>query len=156
MSDVNTSKTRLVWFPMLRGYLVWTALANLAWEFVQLPLYTIWAERSLTYNAFAVVHCTAGDVLIALAALLFALVVAGTDDWPTRRFGPVLVVATVAGVGYTIYSEWLNTGVRVAWSYSQWMPVVPGLGTGLAPLAQWLVLPPLGLWLCRRRFAGRR
>ena len=47
------------------------------------------------------------------------LVVAGTEDWPTRRFGPALAVATVAGVGYTIYSEWLNTGLRVAWSYPE-------------------------------------
>jgi len=66
MSDVSTSKPRSAWFPMLRACLVWTALANLAWEWVQLPLYTIWAERSRPYNAFA--------------AVLLALVVAGTEE----------------------------------------------------------------------------
>ena len=33
------------------------------------------------------------------------------------------------------------------------MPVMPGLDTGLVPLGQWLILPPLGLWLWRLRAA---
>ncbi len=140
---------------MIRSYLLWIALANLVWEAAQLPLYTIWTERSLAYNAFAVVQCTAGDVLIALATLLLAIVVVGTAEWPARRFGAVATAATVLGAGYTVYSEWINTGVRLTWAYSEWMPVVPGLGTGLAPLGQWLILPSLGLWLCRRRAARR-
>lgn len=150
-AGVSTAATWRSWFPMMRGYLLWTALANLVWETAQLPLYTIWTERSFAYNAFAIAHCTVGDVLIALATLLLALVLAGSAEWPARRFGAVAVVATVLGVGYTVYSEWVNAGVRLTWAYSEWMPVVPGLGTGLAPLGQWLVLPPLGLWLCRRR-----
>ena len=140
-----------MWLAMLRRYLLWTGIANLLWELAQLPLYTIWVERSLAYNLFAVAHCTVGDVLIAAAALILALVVVGSGEWPLRRAGQVILVATLAGVGYTIYSEWLNTGVRLTWAYSQWMPIVPGLKIGLAPFAQWVVLPPLGLWLCRRR-----
>jgi len=62
---------------------------------------------------------------------------------------------TALGAAYTVYSEWLNTGVRMAWAYSELMPVVPGIGTGLSPLLQWLVLPPLGLWLCGRWSAPR-
>ncbi len=140
---------------MMRSYFLWIALSNLVWEAAQLPLYTIWAERSLAYNAFAVIHCTVGDVLIALATLLVALMVVGTAEWPARRSRAVAAVATVLGAGYTVYSEWVNTGVRLAWVYSEAMPVVPGLGTGFAPLAQWLVLPPVGFWLCRRRLARR-
>jgi hypothetical protein len=136
---------------MLRGYLLWAVLANLGWEIIQLPLYTIWHERDLAYNVYAVLHCTAGDVIIAGATLIIALALVGGGRWPADGFGPVLLAATAGGLGYTVYSEWLNTGVRLAWAYSDWMPVVPGLGTGLAPLLQWLVLPPLGLWLIRRR-----
>ena len=139
------------WFPMLRAYLVWTVVAHLGWEIVQLPLYTIWTQESPAYITFAVLHCTAGDVLIAGAALALSLVIAGRGAWPFERFWPVVSLATAMGVGATIYSEWLNTSVRLAWAYNEWMPVVPVLGTGLTPLAQWLVLPPLGLWICRRR-----
>jgi hypothetical protein len=37
------------------------------------------------------------------------------------------------------------------WDYADAMPRVPPLGTGLAPLLQWLVAPPVAL-----RLAGRR
>ena len=144
------------WLPMLRAYLVWTVTTHLGWEIVQLPLYTIWTQESLAYNAYAVLHCTAGDVLIAGATLALSLVIAGRGAWPFERFWSVVSLATAAGVGATIYSEWLNTSVRLAWAYSESMPVVPVLGTGLTPLAQWLVLPPLGLWLCRRRLFRSR
>lgn len=161
MNQATTSESGLLarspsqptsWLTMLRHYLLWTVAAHLVWEVVQLPLYTLWTEASLPYITFAVFHCTGGDVLIAGAALSIALVVAGRNDWPQAEFARVSVLATAIGAGYTVYSEWLNTGVRAAWTYADAMPVLPGLGTGLAPLAQWLVLPPLGLWLCRRGF----
>jgi hypothetical protein len=140
-----------VWLPMLRAYLFWTIVAHLGWEILQLPLYTIWKQESPAYIAFAVLHCTAGDILIAGSTLAISLVLVGSGAWPVERFWPVVSLATATGVGVTIYSEWLNTSVRLAWAYTEWMPVVPVLGTGLTPLAQWLVLPPLGLWLCKRR-----
>ena len=55
-------------------YLVFTAVLNLVWEVLQLPLYTLWREDSLSAIAFAVVHCTLGDVLIAVFALVVAFV----------------------------------------------------------------------------------
>jgi hypothetical protein len=67
----------------------------------------------------------------------------------------VALTATVIGIGYTIYSEWLNTVVRESWSYAAAMPRLPVLGTGLTPVAQWLVLPPLGLWWSHRAVRGR-
>ena len=45
-----------------------------------------------------------------------------------------------------IYSEWLNINVRGSWAYSDLMPVVPVIGTGLAPLLQWVIVPTLALW----------
>src|SRR3546814_6655752 len=65
------------------------AVGNLAWEFVQLPLYTIWYEGSLWEILFAVLHCTGGDLLIASAALLGALMIAGDGRWRSeeRRVG---------------------------------------------------------------------
>ena len=138
------------WLSVLRRYAVWTVLAHLIWEVLHLPLYTIWREESLWVNGFAVLHCTAGDLLIAGAALALALVVSGTSEWPVHRFGRVVFVATLIGVGYTIYSEWLNTEIRAAWAYTDAKPVVPGLGTGLTPLGQWMLLPPLGMWIARR------
>ena len=45
----------------------------------------------------------------------------------------LVLLATVLGVAYTIYSEWLNVSVRRSWAYSSLMPTVPFIGTGLSP-----------------------
>ncbi|MGH8701824.1 MAG: hypothetical protein ACREVR_11715 [Burkholderiales bacterium] len=130
-------------------YLPWLGLLNLLWEIAQLPLYTVWAEGSLPYLAYVVVHCTLGDLVIGVNALAFALVAtrAGAlDDWKFRKVG---LLTVITGIGYTVLSEWLNTIARPSWEYSALMPVINlnGLKIGLSPLLQWLVIPPVALWL---------
>jgi hypothetical protein len=137
------------WIGAVRRYIVASGLAHLVWEIVQLPLYTLWKAGTKGEQIFAVLHCTGGDILIAGSSLLTALALVGRRAWPTDGFARVAGVTMVIGLGYTIYSEWLNTAVRVSWTYSELMPVVPWIGTGLSPLAQWLVVPSLALWAAR-------
>ena len=133
-----------------RRYLVVTLIANLLWETAQLPFYTIWKTGSFRDIVFAVLHCTAGDAMIAAGALLLALLVVGRDGWPQRDRVTVGLASTVLGASYTVFSEWLNVSVRGSWAYAAAMPVLPPLGTGLVPLLQWLIIPPLGIVLIRR------
>lgn len=128
-------------------YLGLLALANLGWEVVQLPFFTLWDEGSWHDIAFAALHCTAGDVMIAASALGLAL---GRAGWPGCRFWAVLGAATILGFAYTVFSEWLNVEIRGAWAYGPSMPRIPPLGTGLTPLLQWLLLPPLAMLAARR------
>lgn len=139
------------WIGAIRRYVVVGAAAHLLWEVVQLPLYTLWRTGTRGEQAFAVIHCTGGDVLIAGSSLLMALLFAGHRSWPAVAFYEVAGLTVVIGIGYTIYSEWLNTSVRLSWSYSELMPVVPVIGTGLSPLLQWVVVPMLALWAARGR-----
>ena len=154
MNTHNGAQVSLVtnggWLIALRRYLVFVAVANLVWETVHLPLYTSWTTGTPEEIAFAVAHCTAGDLLIALASLTAGLVVAGEHSWPTRRFREVAAVTVVLGVGYTVFSEWLNLIIRESWAYSDLMPVVPVIGTGLSPLMQWIVIPMSGFLFARR------
>lgn len=138
------------WLLVLRRYVMFIAGANLIWEIAQLPLYTIWSEGTLGEIAFAVAHCTAGDILIASASLFGALLVLGNGRWPIERFGAVAGLAFTAGLSYTIFSEWLNTEVRGSWAYTDVMPTLPLIGSGLAPLAQWIVIPLAAFWWARR------
>jgi hypothetical protein len=133
----------VAWLRGLRVYLGAIALGNPVWEVLQLPLYTIWTTGTPREQAFAVVHCTLGDLLIALSTLAVALVLAGDHTWPRGRFWPVAILTIVLGVGYTAFSEWLNVVVRAAWSYSELMPQLSlfGLNIGLSPLLQWIVVP---------------
>ena len=126
------------------------AVLNLAWEIAQLPLYTIWREASAPYIALAVAHCTIGDLLIGAATLAIALLLNRSGPLASWRWGRIAFVATLAGFAYTAASEWLNTA-RQAWQYAELMPRLElGAGAvGLSPLAQWLVVPLLALWIAR-------
>ena len=129
-------------------WLAVTGLLNLAWEAAQLPLYTIWTQAPRRVAFLAALHCTAGDVVIAAASLAASLLLFGRA-WPAANYGRVAIATVAVTVAYTIFSEWLNTSIRLAWSYSPLMPTVPWLGTGLAPLLQWFVIPVLGFLLMR-------
>lgn len=140
------------WLSVLRRYALASAIGHTAWEILQLPLYTIWFEGTAAQIAFAVVHCTGGDLLIASAALLAALLVFG-HGWPASfaAYRNTAAAAIVIGAAYTIFSEWLNVSVRAAWAYSPWMPQLPPFGTGLSPLAQWLIVPAVAFLWARPR-----
>jgi hypothetical protein len=138
------------WLRVLRRYFLVVALASLAWEFAHLPLYTVWWEGTFGAAAFAAVHCTGGDLLIAASSLLLALLLLGAPAWPERGFARVAAATILFGVGYTAFSEWLNTEVRGSWRYTELMPTLPPLGTGLSPLAQWMVIPLAAFWWVRR------
>ena len=134
------------------GYLPWLGGLNLAWETAQLPLYTLWSEASAGSIAFSVAHCTAGDIAIGAAALIMVLILGrerAVSQWRWRR---IAVWTALAGAAYTVFSEWSNTAILGSWAYSELMPTlkVGGVEFGASPLAQWLLLPPLALYLARR------
>jgi hypothetical protein len=144
-------RDREAWRLIARGYLPWLAGLNLVWEIAQLPLFTIWTEASPADIAFAVAHCTAGDLFIGSAALAVALMVvraAAVVGWPWTK---IALLAALTGVVYTVLSEWTNTTL-FRWSYSELMPTIPlsDARIGLSPLLQWLVVPPLALYWARR------
>ena len=125
-------------------YIAITALVNLVWEVVQLPLYTLWNEGTPSAIVFAVVHCTLGDLLIAALSITVEMILVGSKKWPRERYLPAALLAVTFGVSYTVFSEWNNTVVTRAWSYSSLMPTIWGIG--LSPLAQWLIVPGFVFW----------
>jgi hypothetical protein len=161
MSDVHVSRSASVgepftWLGALRHYVTFVACANLLWEIGHLPLYTIWKNGAWGEIAFAVAHCTGGDILIATTALLIALLVFGNAHWPDQRYWAVAAFALAVRFGYTAFSEWLNAIVRQSWTYTDAMPTIPAIGIGISPLAQWIVIPFAAFWLARRRSGERR
>ena len=128
----------------LRRYMIFVAVANLAWEFAHMPLYTLWQTGTASEITFAVLHCTGGDVLIALSAVVLALFLVGSPAWPATRNSHVITLTVVFGLAYTLFSEWLNIEVRESWAYSDLMPVIPIIDAGLSPMLQWVVIPLAG------------
>src|SRR5258708_17972152 len=86
------------WLRFFRRYFLAIAILNLCWEAAQLPLYTIWVDGSTGRRLFAVLHCTAGDLLISVASLVVALILAG-NGWPVRRSAYWRGATTAARLG---------------------------------------------------------
>jgi hypothetical protein len=142
--------------PAIVRYVLVIAAANLIWEAAQLPLYTIWVTATPSELAFALLHCAAGDLLIASSSLLAALLLVGSRQWPQESRGRVMALTIGFAVVFTIFSEWFNVEIRRSWAYAPAMPVLPFLGTGLAPLFQWIMIPLLALGVaCRPRGTKR-
>ncbi|KAB2919075.1 MAG: hypothetical protein F9K29_07530 [Hyphomicrobiaceae bacterium] len=131
------------------------AVGNLVWEIAQFPLYTIWRDGTRDHLLLALMHGPVGDMFIAAAALMAALAIFGDSRWPNAAFLRVAAAAVVFGLAYTIYSEWMHVEVRHTWTYSELMPRVPPLGTGLSPLLQWPVVPILALGAARTCSSAR-
>ncbi len=146
---LQNPETAGTWLGFIRRYLVMSAFAHLVWEFAHMPLYTLWRDDSALKIFFFGLHCTAGDIAIACAALLTALLLVGRPAWPKDAYGRVAALTIALGFAYTIYSEWLNVYVRKSWSYADNMPLVPPLEIGLTPLLQWLFVPSAVLLYCR-------
>jgi hypothetical protein len=133
------------WLTAIRRYLIAVAFGNLLWEVAQLPLYTLWREGTAASMASAVLHCTVGDLVIAIVAIVTALAIFGSSEWPDRGRFAVGVTAVCLGIAYTMFSEYRNAVVVRSWTYTELMPMLPWVGTGLAPLAQWIVVPSVAL-----------
>lgn len=143
------------WMKAVRVYLTAIAVGNLLWEAAQLPLYTIWYEGSRDHLLLALFHGTVGDLFISAATLMASLAIFGDRRWPAYGFCRVAISTFLFGLGYTIYSEWMNVAVRHTWAYSKLMPTLPPLGTGLSPLLEWIAVPALALFVTHRYAAGR-
>ena len=142
-ADLDMNEPR--WHSAIRSYVSAIAGLNLLWEVGQLPLYTLWSTGSRQEIFVAALHCTAGDVFIAISALTLALLLRATGEWPKQRYISVSVLSVLFGLIYTIYSERINIASG-AWSYSGLMPIIPWLDVGLTPVLQWIVIPGFCFW----------
>lgn len=122
-------------------------IVHALWEFGHSPLYTD-HDRGTAYVLWTRFHCTVGDVLILLGAFVLTAVLWRSRYWFLGQ--PIYPSIAFAGfgLGYTIFSEWLNTTVTAAWQYAPAMPQYWGIG--LSPLLQWVVTPPVMILMLRR------
>jgi hypothetical protein len=94
-------------------------------------------------------HCTVGDVIIAVAGFVLAGFALQDPDWTFSRPWAGGAIATAFGLIYTAYGEWHNVYQVGSWGYAPDMPLV--FGIGVSPLLQWLVVPLLSLSIFRMR-----
>jgi hypothetical protein len=122
---------------------------NYVWEMAQMPLYEDmpFSELSSWLLCF---RASLGDGLIIVAIWGIGAAVYRSVFWfRPLRIGPALLLLA-AGALIAVLIE-LHALTARRWAYSDLMPVLPLIGTGLSPLVQLLVLP----W-CTMMLSGRR
>lgn len=146
-------RNRLLALPEL-NFALFAFLLNYVWEMLQIPFY---AGVALMPHWDAVLFCTRatlGDAGIAVVAFwLVAGTTAAGRGWALRPGRQQVIAFTAAGVGITLVLEIVFTRLWPRWTYSQMMPVLPVVDVGVVPILQWVVLPPLVVWLVRRQLA---
>ena len=131
-------------------------LLNLVWEFWQIPFFVGMAEQPHWLGVRICTQSTLGDVAILLAAFWITAIAARTRQWILLPRRQDLAIFLGIGIIATALFESVATGPAGRWAYTTTMPRLPLIGTGLLPLLQWLVIPPLVLWFARRQIRGDR
>lgn len=131
-------------------------LLNLPWEFLQVPFFDGMPQAPHWESVKACARAAGGDAVIALLAFGAVALMARSREWVIRSNWRSTLAFIGCGVLITVVIERLAlSGHWVSrWTYSSLMPVVPVLDVGLVPLLQWVMLPPLVLWLVRRQLAA--
>lgn len=122
---------------------------ELLWEIAQFPLYTLWHEGTWVSIFYALMHCTLGDLMILLSAYWLVALFNKNRHWYQSHVLSNGIIFTLLGAGYTVYSEIVNVKIRGSWAYTEHMPIIPVMDIGAMPFFQWLLIPPVLLWLIR-------
>lgn len=138
--------------------LLFALLLNYPWEFIQAPLFEGMAERPHWEAVKACTQAAVGDAVIMVVSYWGVAALGRDRAWISGPRSLDVMLFSSIGVGITVVIEllvlhgWWVSG----WRYSAAMPVIPGLGVGLVPVLQWVVLPLLVVVLVARQLRGRR
>jgi len=132
-------------------YLLWYSFFSFVifatWEWIQTPFF-IDVTNEINTIVWYRIHCTFGDMMILFFTILGTSLIHRKINWifsPSKKY---YLTVMIIGVTYTFFSEYRNVSIAKNWSYSELMPEV--LGFGLIPLFQWVILPPLILYILKR------
>lgn len=114
-----------------------------------MPLYQDMPFDSLSSWAFCL-RAAVGDAFIIAGIWAVGRVLFARDVWVTPIAVLPLLLLVVLGAAIAIGIEQASIAAD-RWAYSELMPVVPAVETGLSPLIQLLVLPGVSIRLAATR-----
>jgi hypothetical protein len=123
---------------------------NFVWEVWQAPLFQNMTNWTGTMSAY---HCTLaslGDVVILLVSFCVIALAARSRSWILHPKIPHVAGFIALGFVITVIIEAVAIQILHRWQYTPAMPTLPILGTGITPILQWLVIPPIIIVLMRR------
>lgn len=114
---------------------------NYVWEIAQAPLYAGTGDWG---NAW--LHClvaSLGDGILVSIIYAVGSVAFRCSNWYLHPTGRAYGLMLASGFCIGVAVEWAAILVLNRWAYASSMPLIPGLGLGLVPVLQMLLVPPL-------------
>ena len=134
--EANKSKARkFMILVALLGFLL-----NFAWEVIQMPLYagTAYDKRHIAFCGLASI---ADSVMVLLLYLAFGLLYKNFYWIQKLTITRIFLLMLAGGIGAILAEiRHLSAG---NWTYTESMPIIPIVNTGLSPGLQFVVLPVL-------------
>ena len=131
-------------------------LFHFIWEMLQTPFFATMSEMPHWPATLICLRATLGDAGIGVLAFEAMTLLTWDRSW-------FLHSSTLATLGYVAFGVLATVALEIhalspahRWVYSDLMPIIPGLGIGLVPLLQWLILPCPVLYLLKRHYLGTR
>ena len=144
---------RAVLYNPVLNFFFFSFVLNATWEWVQSPFF-IDMPSDLNTIIWYRIHCTLGDSIILLIGYILMSFYYRNFSWIHNLNIKHHAIFVVMGTIYTLFSEYLNVYVNNSWSYSDYMPLLPFVNIGLVPLFQWIILPPVVIFITKRQISG--
>ena len=146
----SSRRARILALPEL-NVVIFAFLLNFVWEFWQAPFYQDMPSAPHWPATKVCSLATVGDAALMLASFWGVAAVARSRTWVLAPSAMQVVGFTMTGVVVTVIVERVAMEKFHMWAYADHMPTLPPLGTGLLPLLQWMILPPLVVWFVQRQ-----
>jgi len=144
---------RAVLYNPVLNFFFFSFVLNATWEWIQSPFF-IDMTSDLNTIIWYRIHCTLGDSIILIIGYVLMSFYYRNFSWVHNSNVKHHAVFVVMGVIYTLFSEYLNVYINHSWSYSGYMPLLPIVNIGLVPLFQWIILPPVVIFITKRQIRG--
>lgn len=145
--------TRILATPEMNLFL-FAFLINFVYEVWQSPYYEFYGKPSLSDKIKDLTHCTFGDSVITLISSWVVSGLARSRYWILNPSWKLTLLFTGVGLVITFVTETYR--VNIAKVYGVPVLAVPIFGFSSLALLQWIVLPPLVLYLAYRQMLGYR
>jgi hypothetical protein len=120
-------------------------LANVAWEYSHLPLYT--SYEHLGHGTALVLWASAGDVMYTFLVVLFVAICKRNELWFQKANMPEYILLGILGLATALFVEYKALALH-RWAYTTAMPTL--FGVGLSPMLQLTLLIPLSVYAARQ------
>ena len=127
-------------------------LLNFIYEVWQSPYFEFYNMPLLADKIEYITHCTIGDGVINIFSFWIVSALRGSLYWLINSTWKLTLLFTALGWIYTFISEIYR--VQIAKLYGVSVLVIPGVGISWLPLLQWIILPPLVLYMTKHYLLG--